>query len=415
MKDNKANNRPNNRPNNSSSRPNNSSNRSNNSNYSNNSKNSNNAKNSSKSNDKINSKINSKSNNKNNNKNQSKDNKNTTLTVLKFTGIVLFFVILSVVTSIAMWLYLGKNATYTPTPSNPLGEYSEESLVDIPRHTNIFIAGVDAETGTLTDFMMVGSYDKDTGEIDFINIPRDTACTLNDELRAKTEAEGIYVPNTIKLNGLHSYTKDMGMEFLTEYQEDLLGIEIQYYVLVDLNILHNLIDNMGGVWFDVPQEMKYTDRAQGLYIDLQPGYQLLDADQCEQLLRYRHGYARGDIARIEVQQAFMKAMMEQLLSLDSFLSNPAGFISTVFTNVETNATPMDVARYAQEIPKISANNITFQTAPIASIETYVYLDDYELAKLVDKIFFDIEPEPEVPEGTEGTDGAIDGTGTTKTP
>ncbi len=348
------------------------------------------------------------SNVKKGNKKVDNNKKDTTLTVLKFIGIVLVFILLSIVASVAMWLYLGKNATYTPDPSNPLGEYGEETLIDIPRHTNIFIAGVDAETGTLTDFMIVGSYDKDTGEIDFISIPRDTACTLNEEQRAKTEAEGIYVPDTIKLNGLHSYTKDMGMEFLTEYQEDLLGIDIQYYALVDLNVLHDLINGMGGVYFDVPQDMDYDDNSQDLHIHLKAGYQLLDADQCEQLLRYRHGYARGDLARIEVQQDFLKAMMEQLLSLDSFMSNPAGFISTVFKNVETNATAMDVARYVQEIPKISATNITFQTAPIADISTYVYLDEYELSKLVDEIFYDIEPEPPV------TDGAVDGTSETGT-
>ncbi len=348
-------------------------------------------------------------------KNEKKDK---TITVLKFIGIVLIFVLISVVGSIALWLQLGKNATYTPDPSNPLGDYSEETLIDIPRHTNVFIAGVDAETGTLTDFMIVGSYDKDTGEIDFISIPRDTACTLNAEQRAKTEAEGIYVPETIKLNELHSYTKDMGMEFLTEYQEDLLGIDIQYYALVDLNVLHELVNAMGGVWFDVPQDMYYTDNAQGLYINLKAGYQLLDADQCEQLLRYRHGYARGDLARIEVQQAFLEAMMEQLLSLDSFLKNPVEFITSVFRNIETNATAMDVARYAAEIPKISATNITFQTAPIDYVERYVYLDEYELSKLVDEIFYDIEPEPVATDGA--TDGTVDGsteggTSTTTTP
>ncbi len=349
-------------------------------------------------------------------KEQRKKNEKT-LTVLKFIGIVLAFILISIIGSVALWVNLSKNATYTPEPSNPLGEYGEQTLIDIPRHTNVFIAGVDAETGTLTDFMIVGSYDKDTGEIDFISIPRDTACSLTDEQRAKTEAEGIYVPDTIKLNELHSYTKDMGMEFLTEYQEDLLGIEIQYYALVDLNVLHDLIDGMGGVWFDVPQDMYYTDNAQGLYIDLEAGYQLLDADQCEQLLRYRHGYARGDIARIEVQQAFLKAMMEQLLSLDTFMSNPVDFTISIFGNIETNATAMDVVRYSQELTKISASNITFQTAPIDYIDRYVYLDEYELSKMVDEIFYDIEPEPEVPEGTvEGeTDGTIDEGGTTTTP
>ncbi len=343
-------------------------------------------------------------------------NKDNVYTALKFGGIVLVFLLVSVAASLVIWLNMAKNATYTPDPSNPLGEdgYVEETLIDIPRHTNVFIAGVDAETQSLTDFMMVGSYDKDTGEIDFINIPRDTACALNAEQMAEVNAAGIHVPSTIKLNELHSYTRKLGMEFLTSYMEDFLGVEIQYYALVDLNVLHDLVTAMDGVYFDVPQRMYYNDNAQDLHIDLEPGYQLLDADQAEQLLRYRKGYANADLGRIEVQQDFLAAMMEQLLSLDTFLSNPIDFISTVFKNVETNATPVDIAKYVQEIPKISPNNIEFHTPEIDRTNRYVYLDELELQKLVDEIFYDIEPVVEEPVGettaTEGTES----TGTTTT-
>ncbi len=327
--------------------------------------------------------------------------KNKIFNILKFLGIVLIFVTLALIISIWIWISMAKEATYVPQPSNPIGEYGEVTLIDIPRHTNVFVAGVDAETATLTDFMVVGTYDSETSEIDFISIPRDTDTVLGAEQRQEVEAAGIRVPKSIKLNELHSYTKKLGMDFLTEYMEYLLGIDIDYYVLVDLNVLHDLVDAMGGVYFDVPQRMKYTDKSQGLYIDLQPGYQLLDADQCEQLLRYRHGYAMGDIKRIEVQQDFLEAMMEQLFSLDTFLSNPTDFILTVFKNVETNVKPTDVAKYIQEIPKIKAENITFQTAPIASISGHVYLDEEELATLVDEIFYDIlPPVEEVP--TDGT-------------
>lgn len=322
---------------------------------------------------------------------------NKMFTALKFIGIVLIFVIISAIVSIVLWLHLATNATYTPDPENPLGEYNtEETLIDIPRHTNVFIAGVDAETGSLTDFMMVGTYDRDTSTIDFINIPRDTECTLTDEQRQECEDAGIYsIPTTMKLNALHSYTKDMGMDFLTSYMEDLLGIDIGYYALVNLDVLQKLIDAMGGVWFDVPQRMYYNDNSQDLHIDLQEGYQLLDADQCEQLLRYRHGYAQGDLKRIEVQQDFLKAMMEQLLTLDTFLDNPVDFTIAVFGNIETNATPLDLAKYVQEIPKIQPDNINFYTAPMADVSKYVYLDEVELDKLVDELFYDIVPEPEI--------------------
>ncbi len=339
--------------------------------------------------------------------------KDKIIMMLKLGGIVLAFLVLSIVVSMVLWFNLAKNATFMPAPSNPIGEdYVEETLINIPRHTNVFIAGVDAETHTLTDFMMVGSYDKDTGEIDFVNIPRDTACTLNSEQRAELEAEGIYVPDTIKLNELHSYTKKLGMEFLTSYMEDFLGVEIEYYALVDLEVLHDLVEAMGGVYFDVPRDMKYDDYAGDLHINLTAGYQLLDADEAEQLLRFRKGYATQDIERISVQQDFMAAMIEQLLQLDTFLSNPVEFITVVFKNVETNVKPTDLTRYVQEIPKLNPNNIEFRTPAIADMNKYVYLDEIELQKLVDEIFYDIEPVvEEVPvEGAE-----TEGETTTTTP
>ncbi len=318
---------------------------------------------------------------------------------LQFIGIVLIFIVLSIAISLGLWFKLGSNATYTPEPSNPFGdEYGEKTLIDIPRHTNVLIVGVDRATGTLTDFIVVGSYDKDTGEVDFISLPRDTAISLNDEQKAELREQGIYVPNTIKLNELNSYTRSLGIEYINDFVEDMLGIQLDYYVRVDLNVLQDLVDAMGGVYFDVPQRMYYVDKAQGLYIDLQPGPQLLDADQAEQLLRFRR-YPMGDLRRIEVQQEFLKAMLDQLLSLDTFLSNPIEFISAVFKNVETNATIMDISKYVHEVPKIKIENITFQTAPIGNIDTYVYLNYKELGELVDKIFYDIEPEPEVIEGT----------------
>ncbi len=334
-------------------------------------------------------------------------NKDKIVTVLKFSGIVLVFLLVSTIVAIVMWFNMASNAKYTPEPSNPLGEddYKEETLIDIPRHTNVFIAGVDAETHILTDFMMVGSYDRETGEIDFINLPRDTKGKIGEEQRAQVKEEGIYVPSSFKLNELHSYTKKLGMEFLTDFVEHYLGVEIQYYILIDLNVLHDLVDAMGGVYFDVPQRMYYTDSIQNLKIDLQPGYQLLNADQAEQLLRYRKGYATQDIKRISVQQDFMKAIIEQLLSLDTFLDNPLDFVTVVFKNVETNATPMDISKYVQEIPKISPNNVEFHTPKIVAWDPYIELDELELTKLVDEVFYDIKPidEEEIDETIDGSE------------
>jgi LCP family protein required for cell wall assembly len=64
------------------------------------------------------------------------------------------------------------------------------------------------------------------------------------------------------------------------------------------------IDALGGVEFDVPQNMNYDDPQQGLSIHLKKGYQLLDGDKAEQLVRFRN-YPMGDIDRTKVQFDFL--------------------------------------------------------------------------------------------------------------
>lgn len=81
-----------------------------------------------------------------------------------------------------------------------------------------------------------------------------------------------------------------------------------------------LVDAIGGVYFDVPRRMYYNDLSQHFKIDLQPGYQLLDWQRCHGCARWRHnsddsghilnsGYAMGDLGRIETQQAFLKEVV----------------------------------------------------------------------------------------------------------
>ena len=58
-----------------------------------------------------------------------------------------------------------------------------------------------------------------------------------------------------------------------------------------------------------------------MYIDLQPGYQHLDGKKAEQLVRFREGYAQKDLKRIQVQQDFMKALLEKVGSTSTILEN----------------------------------------------------------------------------------------------
>lgn len=124
-----------------------------------------------------------------------------------------------------------------------------------------------------------------------------------------------------KLNAIHSYSDEKNCCTNTVLQiEDLLGINIDHYVKIDLDAFRKIVDTVGGVEVDVPQDMDYEDPVQDLYIHLDAGLQTLNGEQAEQLVRFRK-YPTGDEGRIEVQQLFLKALAEKVLSSESILKN----------------------------------------------------------------------------------------------
>ena len=80
---------------------------------------------------------------------------------------------------------------------------------------------------------------------------------------------------------------------------------IDYYAVTNFAGFEDIVETVGGVYIDVPIRMRthtwYGD------IDLQPGYQLLDAKQALGFVRYRYD-AGGDISRGKRQQQFLKAV-----------------------------------------------------------------------------------------------------------
>ena len=96
----------------------------------------------------------------------------------------------------------------------------------------------------------------------------------------------------------------------------------------------NVIDALGGVWIDVPQDMKHNDDTPGmeLHINLKKGYQLLDGDKAEQFCRFR-GYPTADLGRIEAQQTFLKELFKQKVNAGLVLK-ATGLYKAIEKNVD---------------------------------------------------------------------------------
>lgn len=158
----------------------------------------------------------------------------------------------------------------------------------------VLLLGQDEAAG-LTDVMMLVSIDAEAGSVCLAQIPRDTYFRYTGK-------------DYKKINGAMGVLG--GPEALCEAIGKALSVDIDSYVLLDLDCVKTAVDALGGVEIDVPCDMDYEDPAQGLSIHLKKGRQILSGTEAAEFVRYRSGYLRGDIGRLDAQKLFMAAFFE---------------------------------------------------------------------------------------------------------
>lgn len=139
----------------------------------------------------------------------------------------------------------------------------------------------------------------------------------------------------------------------------LLNIPIAHYVVFSLPAMRHIVDLIGGVPINVDRRMVYTDRLQGLYINLYPGYQLLDGAHAEQFLRFRHD-KDGDIGRIRRQQLFLRAAVAQTHRPSVMMHMPE-VIQTAHADVETDLTASQVLGWLQRVQPLKPEQISTES------------------------------------------------------
>ena len=277
---------------------------------------------------------------------------------------------------------------------------------------NIALLGTDGD-GFRTDVNIVASLNLTTKEVHLISVPRDTRVVMTDDMIAYLEkndrtipqANGVY--GQCKLTEVHAYAGEGNRStFSVAMLEEILGIDIDYYVKVDLDAFKDIVDAVGGVEFDVQERLYYSDPAQGLYIDLYPGPQVLDGEKAEMLVRFREGYAQKDLKRIEVQQEFLKAFISQVCSSDKIMSNLDSYIKIFMEKVESDMPVATALKYAGYIKEIDPAAITTDTIP-GEGGAYFDMDEEGTKELVDYRIYGKEPPAYMTDDGTETDGLTD--------
>lgn len=216
--------------------------------------------------------------------------------------------------------------------------------------------------GLRTDAIMLASFDTNSKSVNMLSIPRD--------LR-------MYVGNRYqKINAAHAFSRDGqigGAKETVETVSRLTGVPIHFYVDFSFTSVAKLIDQLGPINFTVPDlygdgvGMVYDDPVQNLHINLKPGNQNLNGEQVVHLLRYRkdnhgRGYPMGDMQRIQVQQEFIKTLVDQKLNIDLIFKIPNIF-GTIKSEIKTNIEVRDVLNYYQCLEGLTSGGIQTVTVP----------------------------------------------------
>ncbi len=346
------------------------------------------------------------------------DRKNQKRMLSKFIQVFLTtFALLMIVIAIGTVVYVVVSQRNISTPvAEPdfFGdtEYSGPTVVDgeidegplaKKKMTTFAVFGVDSENYR-TDVNMLVFFNHETAAIDIISIPRDTRVKIPDEIYETILQRRNDVDQIVKINEVPAYIIDENRnEVSVAVLEKSLGVDIDYYIKMDLDVFRKIVDIIGGVTFDVPFDMAYNDPEQDLFISLSKGEQTLNGGQAEQLVRFRSGYDNGDIGRIEMQHAFMKAFVNQLLTKKNRL-NMLNIVGEVLMRVETNFD--QAVAYLTFLHKIDPENFVMHMLPgeaDGSLRSY-YVYDYDATKLM---LNDIINDPYRSEAEEGEAPAPD--------
>jgi LCP family protein required for cell wall assembly len=196
-----------------------------------------------------------------------------------------------------------------------------------------------------------------------VSLPRDSYTVLPPHPEAASGTR--HEPRAVKLNAAYA---EGGPNLTVRTVEAMTGVKISHYLEVDFTSFMKTVDALGGVRICTPRRLK--DSYTGL--NLTPGTHELDGGQALQYVRSRHikGDSTADLGRMQRQQRFMAAMIEQATG-SGVLLNPVKFksvVSSVLDSVRADAGlgPEQLLSLGDAMRGFSPASSEFTSVPLAA-------------------------------------------------
>lgn len=196
-----------------------------------------------------------------------------------------------------------------------------------------------------TDTIGIFAIDLDTKSVKLLSIPRDTYVSIPGR------------PGKDKINAAYVYggMGKSGFEKSLQTISDFLGIDVNYYVSIDMEVIPNIVDAVGGVQINVEEDM-HTHGA-----NLNKGLQWLDGQKASEYVRWRYD-PMGDINRVKRQQKFIIAFLQQL-HRNNNISTYINLYNAFKNQIHTNLNLDQVLALAYLMKDVDLNSIKMYQVP----------------------------------------------------
>lgn len=277
-------------------------------------------------------------------------------------------------------------AAAAPTPE-PTPAPTEEPLPDSP--LNILLVGADQRPdieAVRTDALVLVHLDRRNSKVSMLSLPRDLWVEIPGHGRGRINAAYPIGEQTLGPGG--------GPALAKATVGKLLGLRVDYFVMVDFRGFKTVIDEIGGIEIDVPQAIddpNYPTEDFGtIQVKFPAGKQRLNGERALIYARTRHG--DSDFGRNQRQQQVLVAMFEQvqqqglltqLDKLDRYTGALRGYIRTDMGR----RTMFDIGRFARQIHTDDVQRFAITSKMIFTLEQPATFaaDPDQLALLVRRI------------------------------
>lgn len=231
------------------------------------------------------------------------------------------------------------------TKAKPPTTYSSlEDAMEKSSRVNFLVLGLDGER---SDTIMVASFSLEEKKINLLSIPRDTYI----------HRKGYNAAELRKVNSIYFSHGIDGVKKTVSYLLD--EMPIHHYIILDYEAVEKLVDMVGGVYVDIPMDMKYKDPTSHppLDINIPKGEQVLDGKNALDFIRYRSGYIDGDLGRLKAQQQFLTAFTTKASK------NITTMVMKGFEQVKTDINLLDSLHYGRNLLGMGKEDLDFMVIP----------------------------------------------------